>query len=195
MKAAIRDPDPVVFLENELQYGLQFPVSDQVLDKEFVLPIGKAKVQRVGKHVTIVAHSRPVEAALQAANELAGQGIEAEVINLRSIRPLDVETICKSVQKTNHLVTLEGGWPQSGKYFIGTQISRGMGSPLDNFDCFFRFFFVGVGSEICARIMEHETFFHLDAPVVRVTGKYTKLPHISYPRIWMLVNVLIQLHI
>lgn len=115
LKAAIRDPDPIVFLENELQYGLQFPVSDQVLDKEFVLPIGKAKVQRAGKHVTIVAHSRPVEAALQAANELAGQGIEAEVINLRSIRPLDVETICKSVQKTNHLVTLEGGWPQSGK--------------------------------------------------------------------------------
>lgn len=115
LKAAIRDPDPVVFLENELQYGLQFPVTDQVLDKEFVLPIGKAKVQRAGKHVTIVAHSKPVEAALQAANELAGQGIEAEVINLRSVRPLDVETIFKSVQKTNHLVTLEGGWPQCGK--------------------------------------------------------------------------------
>lgn len=114
LKAAIRDPDPVVFLENEMVYGVQYPVSDQVLDKEFVLPIGKAKVQRVGKHVTIVAHSRPVEAALAAANELAGIGIEAEVINLRSVRPLDVETICKSIQKTNHLVTVEGGWPQSG---------------------------------------------------------------------------------
>lgn len=115
LKAAIRDPDPVVFLENEMVYGVSYPVSDQVLDKEFVLPIGKAKIQRPGKHVTIVAHSRPVEAALAAANELAGSGIEAEVINLRSVRPLDVETICKSVQKTNHLVTVEGGWPQCGK--------------------------------------------------------------------------------
>jgi len=129
-------------------YGVQYPVSDQVLDNEFVLPIGKAKIQRPGKHVTIVAHSRPVEAALQAANELAGKGIEAEVINLRSVRPLDVETICKSVQKTNHLVTVEGGWPQCG-----------------------------IGSEICARIMEHETFYHLDAPVVRVTGADVPMPY------------------
>jgi len=113
LKAAIRDPDPVVFLENEMLYGVQYPISDQVLDKNFTLPIGKAKVQRSGKHVTIVAHSRPVEAALNAANELAGNGVEAEVINLRSIRPLDIETIFKSVQKTNHLVTVEGGWPQS----------------------------------------------------------------------------------
>nr|AHB50488.1 pyruvate dehydrogenase beta [Mayetiola destructor] len=148
LKAAIRDPDPIVFLENEMLYGTQFPVSDNVLDKDFVLPIGKAKIQRPGKHVTIVAHSRPVEAALAAANELAGKGIEAEIINLRSIRPLDVETICKSVQKTNHLVTVEGGWPQSG-----------------------------IGSEICARIMEHETFFHLDAPVIRVTGVDVPMPY------------------
>lgn len=165
LKAAIRDPDPVVFLENEMVYGVQYPVSDQVLDKEFVLPIGKAKVQRAGKHVTIVAHSRPVEAALAAANELAGNGIEAEVINLRSVRPLDVETICKSIQKTNHLVTVEGGWPQCGmqykyptKYWSWTK---------------FRYFFVGrvgIGAEICARVMEHETFFHLDAPIIRVTG-------------------------
>lgn len=116
LKASIRDPDPVVFLENEMVYGVSYPVSDQVLDKEFVLPIGKAKVQRPGKHVTIVAHSRPVEAALAAANELAGVGIEAEVINLRSVRPLDVETIFKSVQKTNHLVSVEGGWPQCGMF-------------------------------------------------------------------------------
>ncbi|XP_055323756.1 pyruvate dehydrogenase E1 component subunit beta, mitochondrial [Sitodiplosis mosellana] len=148
LKAAIRDPDPVVFLENEMVYGVQYPVSDQVLDKEFVLPIGKAKVQRPGKHVTIVAHSRPVEAALQAANELAGAGIEAEVINLRSVRPLDAETIFKSVQKTNHLVTVEGGWPQCG-----------------------------IGSEICARLMEHETFFHLDSPVIRVTGADVPMPY------------------
>lgn len=116
LKAAIRDPDPVVFLENEMVYGVAFPVGDQVLDKEFVLPIGKAKIQRAGKHVTIVAHSRPVGDALNAAKELAGSGIECEVINLRSVRPLDVETICKSVQKTNHLVTVEGGWPQCGMY-------------------------------------------------------------------------------
>jgi len=148
LKAAIRDPDPVVFLENEMLYGVQYPVSDQVLDKEFVLPIGKAKVQRPGKHVTIVAHSRPVEAALNAANELAGAGIEAEVINLRSVRPLDAETIFKSVQKTNHLVTVEGGWPTCG-----------------------------IGSEICARIMEHESFFHLDAPIIRVTGADVPMPY------------------
>lgn len=116
LKAAIRDNDPVVFLENEMVYGVNYAVSDQVLDKDFVLPIGKAKVQREGKHVTIVAHSREVETAVVAANELAGQGIEVEVINLRSIRPLDTDTVFKSVQKTNHLITLEGGWPQSGKY-------------------------------------------------------------------------------
>lgn len=115
LKAAIRDPDPVVFLENELLYGVAYPVSDQVLDKEFLLPIGKAKVQRPGQHITLVAHSKAVELALQAATELAGKGIEAEVINLRSLRPIDTETIFKSVQKTHHLVTVEQGWPQCGK--------------------------------------------------------------------------------
>lgn len=115
LKASIRDPDPVVFLENELVYGVAYPVSDQVLDKEFVLPIGKAKIMRAGKHITLVAHSKAVDNALDAAKELAGKGIEAEVINLRSLRPLDTETIFKSVQKTHHLVTVEQGWPQSGK--------------------------------------------------------------------------------
>lgn len=115
LKAAIRDPDPVVFLENELMYGTAFPVSDQVLDKNFVLPIGKAKIMRPGKHVTIVTHSKAVDTALEAANELAGKGIECEIINLRSLRPMDTETIFKSVQKTHHLVTVEQGWPQSGK--------------------------------------------------------------------------------
>lgn len=118
LKAAIRDPDPVVFLENELVYGVAYPVSDEVLDKNFVLPIGKAKIMRPGKHVTLVAHSKAVELALEAANELAGKGIEAEVINLRSLRPLDSETIFKSVQKTHHLVTVEQGWPQSGNFFL-----------------------------------------------------------------------------
>ncbi|XP_055905747.1 pyruvate dehydrogenase E1 component subunit beta, mitochondrial [Eupeodes corollae] len=148
LKAAIRDPDPIVFLENELLYGVPFPVDDKVLDKDFVLPIGKAKVQRPGKDVTIVAHSKGVETALLAAAELAKKGIEAEVINLRSIRPLDSETIFASVRKTHFLVTVENGWPQSG-----------------------------VGAEICARIMEDETFFHLDAPVWRVCGVDVPMPY------------------
>lgn len=165
LKAAIRDPDPVVFLENELLYGVAYPVGDQVLDKEFVLPIGKAKVQRAGQHITLVAHSKAVELAMDAAKELAGKGIEAEVINLRSLRPLDTETIFKSVQKTHHLVTVELGWPQSG-----------------------------IGSEICARLMEHETFFHLDAPVWRVTGVDIPMPYAksletaSLPQVHDVVN-------
>lgn len=148
LKAAIRDPDPVVFLENELMYGVAMPVSDQVLDKNFILPIGKAKIMRPGQHITLVAHSKAVDLALEAAKELAGKGIECEVINLRSLRPLDTETIFKSVQKTHHLITVEQGWPQCG-----------------------------IGSEICARIMEHETFFHLDAPVWRVTGVDIPMPY------------------
>lgn len=118
MKAAIRDNDPVVFLENEMVYGVQYPVGDEVLDSNFLVPIGKAKIQRAGKHITIVTHSKGVETALEAAKELAGVGIEAEIINLRSIRPMDTETIFKSVQKTNHLVTVEAGWPQSGENFF-----------------------------------------------------------------------------
>ncbi|XP_043283488.1 pyruvate dehydrogenase E1 component subunit beta, mitochondrial [Venturia canescens] len=148
LKAAIRDPDPVVVLENELLYGVQYPVSDEVLSKDFVLPIGKAKIERAGKHVTLISHSKGVEQALEAANELAGKGIEAEVINLRSLRPLDTETILKSVVKTHHVITVEQGWPQSG-----------------------------IGAEICARIMESEAFFHLDAPVIRVTGVDTPMPY------------------
>jgi len=148
IKAAIRDPDPVVVLENEILYGVSFPVSDEAMSKDFIVPIGKAKVERPGTHITIVAHSKAVELSLDAAKELAGEGIECEVINLRSIRPLDEETIVKSVMKTNHLVTVEQGWPQCG-----------------------------VGSEICARIMEGEAFYHLDAPVIRVTGVDVPMPY------------------
>ncbi|KAJ1964536.1 pyruvate dehydrogenase E1, beta subunit, partial [Dimargaris xerosporica] len=136
LKAAIRDPNPVVVLENELMYGVNFPVSAEVLSSDFVLPIGKAKVEREGTDVTIVGHSRVLGFAIEAVDNLKKQGIcNAEVINLRSIRPLDIDTIIKSVKKTNRLITVEGGWPQ-----------------------------FGVGSEICAQIVESEAFDYLDAP-------------------------------
>jgi len=166
LKAAIRDPNPVVFLENELMYGETFEVSDSVLDKNFVLPIGKAKIQREGKHCTIVTFSRDVGKALKAAETLAQEGIELEVINLRTIRPLDSKTIIDSVKKTNRLVTLEGGFPQSG-----------------------------VGAEICALMMESSAFDYLDAPVERITGLDIPLPYapnleaMSLPQVENIVNV------
>ncbi|XP_050523783.1 pyruvate dehydrogenase E1 component subunit beta, mitochondrial [Daktulosphaira vitifoliae] len=148
LKAAIRDPDPVVFLENELLYGNQYPITDEVLDKNFILPIGKAKIEKNGDHITLVAHSKGVELALEAAKELSSVGIEAEIINLRSLRPLDIETIVKSVVKTNHILSVEQGWP-----------------------------YAGIGSEISARIMESEAFYYLDAPVIRVTGADVPMPY------------------
>jgi pyruvate dehydrogenase E1 component beta subunit len=144
LKAAIRDPNPVVFLENEILYGQTFDVPD---DPDFVLPIGKAKIERAGSDVTIVAFSRMVGTALEAAAALAELGIEAEVINLRSIRPLDTATIVRSVQKTNRCVSLEEGWP-----------------------------FAGIGSEIGMTIME-QAFDWLDAPVVRVCGEDVPMPY------------------
>lgn len=148
MKAAIRDPDPVVFLENEIMYGQVMEVPDEALSKDFVLPIGKAKIQRQGSHITLVAHSRGVHLALEAAKSLAVQGVECEVINLRSLRPLDTETIVNSVMKTRNLITVEQGWPQSG-----------------------------IGSEICARIIESPAFYYLESPVVRVTGVDVPMPY------------------
>ncbi|MDO8606436.1 MAG: pyruvate dehydrogenase complex E1 component subunit beta [Phaeospirillum sp.] len=144
LKAAIRDPNPVVFLENELLYGQSFDVPD---DPDFVLPIGKAKVERAGTHVTITAYSRMVQVALDAAELLKAEGIEAEVINLRTIRPLDIATIVDSVKKTNRIVSLEEGWPVAG-----------------------------IGSEIAAVMMEH-AFDWLDAPVVRVCGADVPMPY------------------
>ncbi len=144
LKAAIRDPNPVIFLENELLYGQSFDVPE---DPDFVLPIGKAKIERPGKDVTITAFSIMVGKALQAADELAKHGIEAEVINLRSLRPFDTETIVNSVKKTNRLVSVEEGWA-----------------------------FAGIGSELAALMMEH-AFDWLDAPVKRVTGLDVPLPY------------------
>ncbi len=144
LKAAIRDPNPVIFLENEILYGQSFDVPE---DPDFVLPIGRAKVERPGKDVTIAAFSIMVGKALAAAEELAKQGIDAEVINLRSIRPLDTDTIVASVKKTNRLVSVEEGWP-----------------------------FAGIGSELSALMME-QAFDWLDAPVKRVHGTDVPLPY------------------
>ncbi len=144
LKAAIRDPNPVVFLENELMYGVSFDVPT---DDDFVIPIGRAKIERAGADVTIVAFGIMVGKSLEAAKVLAEQGIDAEVINLRSIRPLDRHTIIESVKKTNRIVTCEEGWGSSG-----------------------------IGAEIAALIGEH-AFDHLDAPVVRVTGADIPMPY------------------
>jgi pyruvate dehydrogenase E1 component beta subunit len=144
LRAAIRDPNPVIFLENEILYGHSFecPTSE-----DFVLPIGKAKIEREGADVTIVAFSIMVDVALQAAEVLAEQNINAEVINLRTIRPLDVETIVKSVKKTNRVVSVEEGWP-----------------------------FAGIGAEIAMTVTEH-CFDWLDAPPVRVAGLDVPMPY------------------
>ncbi|WP_019643898.1 pyruvate dehydrogenase complex E1 component subunit beta [Novispirillum itersonii] len=144
LKAAIRDPNPVVFLENEILYGQSFDVPD---DPDFVLPIGKAKIERAGKDVTIVTYSRMVGTSLEAAELLAAEGIDAEVINLRTIRPLDVPTILASVKKTNRCISVEEGWP-----------------------------YAGIGSEISAVVTE-SAFDYLDAPVRRVTGIDVPMPY------------------
>jgi len=144
LKAAIRDPNPVVFLEHEMLYGVEFDVPEGV---DWVVPIGKAKVRRAGTDVTLTAHSRMVDLALKAADHLAGLGVSAEVIDLRTLRPLDHETIVESVKKTNRLVTVEEGWGPCG-----------------------------VGAEICQRVVEH-AFDWLDAPPTRVHGEDVPMPY------------------
>ena len=144
MKAAIRDPNPVVFLEHEMMYGLEFDVPDV---EDYVVPIGKAKVRREGTDVTITAHSRMVGFALQAAEQLAEEGISVEVVDLRTLRPLDTDTIIESVKKTNRLVSAEEGW-----------------GPM------------GVGAEVVARVIEH-AFDYLDAPPLRVHQEDVPLPY------------------
>ena len=144
LKAAIRDPNPVIFLENEMLYGHSGEVPK--LD-DYVIPIGKARVVRGGGHVTIISWSNGMSYALKAAEELAKEGIEAELIDLRTLRPLDTDTIVASVKKTGRAVTVEEGWQQNG-----------------------------VGAEVAARIMEH-AFDYLDAPVARVSGKDVPMPY------------------
>ncbi|MGV3278414.1 pyruvate dehydrogenase complex E1 component subunit beta [Rickettsiales bacterium LUAb2] len=144
LKAAIRNPNPVVFLENEIMYGTSFEVPDS---EDFVIPIGKAKIEVAGNDVTLVSFGRGVDYALKAAASLKNDGISAEVINLRTISPLDIDAIIKSVQKTNRLVTIEEGWSTCG-----------------------------VGSEISAQINE-KAFDYLDAPVLRISGKNIPMPY------------------
>ena len=144
LRAAIRDPNPVIFLENEILYGHSF---DCPTAEDFVLPLGRAKIERPGKHVTITGFSITVGTALAAAEALAAEGIEAEVINLRTLRPLDIETIVASVKKTNRLVTVEEGWP-----------------------------FAGIGAEIAMQVIE-QCFDWLDAPPMRVHGVDVPLPY------------------
>jgi pyruvate dehydrogenase E1 component beta subunit len=144
LKSAIRDPNPVIFLEHELLYGGSFSVPDA---PDYIVPIGKARIARAGEHVTITAYSRMVQVALEASKALEAEGISAEVIDLRTLRPLDVETIVASVQKTNRIVSVEEGWA-----------------------------YAGIGSEIAAQMMER-AFDWLDAPVHRVSAKDVPLPY------------------
>jgi pyruvate dehydrogenase E1 component beta subunit len=147
LKAAIRDPNPVIVLENELMYNAKFELPPEAQSPDFVLPIGKAHLERVGNDVTIIAHSRLVGEAIKAADSLAQEGITCDVINLRTLRPLDVATIIASVKKTNRVVTAEEGFPQCG-----------------------------IGAEIAALILEH-AFDYLDAPVERITLADTPMPY------------------
>ena len=144
LKAAIRDPNPVIMLEHEMLYGHEFDVPEGI---DWIVPIGKAKVRRLGKDVTLTAHSRMVGVALEAAEKLAAEGIDAEVIDLRTLRPLDHATIVDSVRKTNRLVSVEEGW-----------------GPM------------GVGAEVVARVVEH-AFDYLDAPPLRVHQEDVPMPY------------------
>ena len=163
LKAAIRNPNPIVFLENEILYGHSHEVPDDIND-DYLVEIGKANVIREGTDVTITAFSLQVKNALEAAEVLAGEGISAEVIDLRTLRPLDIETIVRSVEKTNRVVCVEEGWP-----------------------------YAGIGAEIVATIME-SAFDYLDAPVLRVTGKDVPLPYaanlekLALPQVADIVN-------
>jgi len=155
LKASIRDSDPVIFIENEICYG----DIGEVPETEYIIPLGKAEIKRAGSDITIVAHSRMVGYALSAAEELARQGIEAEVVDPRTIKPLDEATILASVAKTNRAITVEEGWR-----------------------------FSGIGAEISARIME-KGFDDLDAPVIRVTGKEVPMPYAENLELMTLPNV------
>lgn len=147
LKAAVRDPDPVVVLENEILYGEAFPISEAALDKDFTVPLGKAKIMRAGTDVTLIGFGKMVGYNLKAAELLEAEGISAEVLNLRSLKPIDRDAIAASIRKTHRVVSVEEGWPQHG-----------------------------VGSEIVAIAVE-ECFDDLDAPPERVTGAEVPMPY------------------
>lgn len=148
IKAAIRDPNPVMVLEHELMYGVIFPMTDEEMSADFVIPIGKAKIEVEGSDVTLISFSKTVGLALEAAEHMKKNGVSVEVINLLSLRPLDRKAIIESVKKTGRVVSLEQGWPQCG-----------------------------ISSEIAAIIMESEAFNYLDAPMERVTGADVPTPY------------------
>eukprot|EP00331_Platyophrya_macrostoma_P013230 CAMPEP_0176431456 /NCGR_PEP_ID=MMETSP0127-20121128/14825_1 /TAXON_ID=938130 /ORGANISM="Platyophrya macrostoma, Strain WH" /LENGTH=328 /DNA_ID=CAMNT_0017813471 /DNA_START=89 /DNA_END=1075 /DNA_ORIENTATION=- len=148
LKAAIRDPNPVVVLEHELMYGESFPISDEALSKDFIIPFGKAKIEREGTDISIFAFSKAVGISLKAAEQLAAQGINAEVINLRSVRPLDRQAIITSIKKTNRAMTVDESFPHCN-----------------------------IGAEICAMVMESEAFDYLDAPMERVSCADVPTPY------------------
>lgn len=166
LKASIRDNDPVVFLENEMMYNVNFEVPDHVLDKDFVLPLNKGKIERQGTDVTITAFAKMVGFSLEAAEILQKEhGISCEVINLRCIRPLDRDIIIKSVMKTSRIVSVEEGWPQCG-----------------------------IGAEIAGSIMESEAFDYLDAPLERIAGADIPMPYsqsierLAVPQVENIIN-------
>ena len=165
LKSAIRDPDPVIVLESEMLYGEKFHLSPEASSQDFTIPIGKAKIERVGSDVTLVGYSRMVGVMIRAAEELETSGISAEVVNLRSLRPLDIKTIGESIRKTHRLITIEETWP-----------------------------LYGVGAELIAEIVESEIFDYLDAPPHRVSGVDVPTPYAknledaSIPQITNVVN-------
>lgn len=166
LKAAIRDPNPVIVLENELLYGMSGDVPDDI---DFTLPIGKAKIEKVGSDVTIVGFSITVKHSLEAAEILEAKGIKAEVINLRSLRPFDTDTLVQSIKKTNRLISVEEGWP-----------------------------FAGIGAEISAQMMEN-AFDYLDAPIKRVSGEDVPMPYaanlekLALPQVSNIVDAAIEI--
>lgn len=170
IKAAIRDNDPVVVLENEMMYGVEFEATPEVMGKDFLIEIGKAKIEREGTDVTLVGHAKMVGRSLEAAEVLQrDHNISAEVINLRSLRPLDRGAIIKSVLKTNRIVSVEEGWPQCG-----------------------------IGAEVAGLLMESEAFDHLDAPLERLTGADIPMPYcweiepMAVPQVENIVNAALR---
>lgn len=148
IKAAIRDPNPVMVLEHELMYGVSFPMTDEEMSADYVIPIGKAKIEVEGSDVTVISFSKTVGLALEAAEHMKKNGVSVEVINLLSLRPLDRRAIINSVKKTGRVVSVEQGWPQCG-----------------------------ISSEIAAILMESDAFNYLDAPMERVTGADVPTPY------------------